>query len=158
VTYEIKLQVGSPHVLRDHLRAAVSYFGDGSNIKHTLQDALAQIDEQVKPAVEEPLEFGSVVRAWHPRENDDAVAADLWQHSPMSGKHYWENCNGVIEIWSDLVRPEVLRIGIGEPEPLAQWETELLGQQERREIAAAVLGAMDVDQYLIDAVANARPR
>lgn len=52
----------------------------------------------------------------------------------------------------------MLSAGFDSPQPLAQWETELLNQQERREIAVAVLGAMDVDQYLIDAVAKARPR
>jgi hypothetical protein len=66
-----------------------------------------------KPAVEEPQDFGSIVQAWHPSE-DPSGTPDLWQRSPAHGKHYWENRNGVIEVWSDLVHPEVLRVGIGE--------------------------------------------
>jgi len=78
----------------------------------------ARVAEQIRaqiplPAIEEPTEFGSIVRAWHP-DDPKGVAADLWQRSPRNGKHYWENRLGNIEIWSELVRPEVLRVGIGE--------------------------------------------
>lgn len=101
-----------------------------------LRELRDSIQEQVKPAIEEPTEFGSVVRASCP----------AWTR--------------VHEMWSELTDVEVLRVGVGDEkgEPLAEWETDLLQQQERREVAGAVLAAMDVDQYLIDAVANARPR
>jgi len=66
-----------------------------------------------KPAVEEPEAFGSIVQAWHPSEDPSGTPPDLWQRSPVNGKHYWENRNGVIEVWSDLLHPEVLRVGIG---------------------------------------------
>jgi len=56
----------------------------------------------------------------------------------------------------------VRELGGQQPGPsaaaLAEWESDLLNMEARRDIAAAVLGAMDVDQYLIDAVVNARPR
>jgi len=80
------------------------------------QQLVKHIRSQIqKPAIQEPQEFGSIVQAWHPREDPSSTPPDLWQRSPMNGKHYWENRNGVCEVWSDLVHPQVLRVGIGEP-------------------------------------------
>jgi len=67
------------------------------------------IEEQVKPAVEEPTEFGSIVRALGPYGK-----SMLWQKTPEKGKHYWESETGVVEVWPDLQDPEVLRGGVAE--------------------------------------------
>lgn len=64
---------------------------------------------QLKPAVEEPQEFASVVRATSHGE------PMLWQKTPMHGKHYWESETGAVEVWSELTDVEVLRVGVGEP-------------------------------------------
>lgn len=135
MTYEIKLQVGSPHVLRDHLRAAVSYFGDGSNIKHTLQDALAQIEEQVKPAVEEPTENFSVISA--------VVSFDKKPRQLVLLDGYWcdLDANPCGE-WSTFTDVEVLRVGIGEPLPTS----------------AAELSRMSVEAHIAKRAAESSPR
>jgi len=109
MTHVITLQVGSPHVLRDHLRKAAECYDLGTNTRHTLEDAIAQIDEQVKPAIEEPTEFGSIVRA------SENLGTWLWQKTPAHGKHYWESETGACAVWSELSDIEVLRVGIGEP-------------------------------------------
>lgn len=98
-----------------------------------------------KPAIEEPTEFGSMVRSpWNGRDR-------VWIRV---NRGHWEEETGIGAEWSELHSPEVLRIGVG-PEPLAEWENDLLNLQYRRDVAADVLRAMDVDQYLIDAVVNA---
>lgn len=151
MTHELTLKVGSPHLLRDHLRRAAEMAGLGTNVWNTLTDAAEQIEKQVKPAIEEPKEFGSIVRAI----SGPSVYGTLWQMAPGHGEHYWQDAHGCVEVWSELTDVEVLRVGLG-PEPLA--ERDPLNEQEVRDVATAVLSAMDVDQYLIDAVANARPR
>lgn len=69
------------------------------------------IEAQVNPAVEEPAEWGSLVLA------SSATCHNRvgWMRVFPSHKHYWENADGVTEAWTDLHRPEVLRVGIGEP-------------------------------------------
>jgi hypothetical protein len=118
-----------------------------------IADQLEAHARKYDPPIEEPAERWSVIFAnvsgSRMVESKQLVRTDVgWLDGDGNG---W----GDFDSFSDV---EVLRVGIGEPEPLAQWETELLNQQERREVASAVLSAMDVDQYLIDAVANARPR
>lgn len=139
-----------PEGMKQHARSiwsamAADERGDG---RHWVAN---QIEAQIPPAVEEPTEFGSMVRAGSPWS--DRV---LWVRSV----NYWFSETYRRASFSELTDVEVLRVGVGEleSEPLAEWETELLQQQDRREVAAAVLAAMDVDQYLIDAVTNARPR
>lgn len=144
-SHVFKIATQEPELL---LEAVTSALGESSRVAR-------QVREQMpKPVVEEPEAFGSIVRAVCPFGTE----SQLWQRSYGEGKHYWESENGVIDVWSDLTHVEVLRVGIGGPEPLAQWETDLLNEQEVRDVASAVLSAMDVDQYLIDAVTNARPR
>jgi hypothetical protein len=95
--------------------ASIEFDNMGATASKALLDELRdQLRAQVKPAIEEPQEFGSIVQAWHPSESPSGTPPDLWQRSPVNGKHYWENRNGVIEVWSDLQYPEVLRVGIGE--------------------------------------------
>jgi hypothetical protein len=94
------------------------------------------IEEQVKPAIEEPTEFGSIVRARHPTD-PDGVAAELWQMSPTHGQHYWQSESEQLAVWSELRGPEVLRVGIGE-QPLAAWELNLLDGQALRGIEDVV--------------------
>jgi len=102
-----------PHGMKQHAASIWQAIADDVRAvgRHWIA---AQIEEQVKPAVEEPEDFGSIVQAWHPSEDPSGTPPDLWQRSPMNGKHYWENRNGVCEVWSDLVHPQVLRVGIGE--------------------------------------------
>lgn len=53
MTHELKLQVGSPRQLRDHILRAAGHWTPGGSIRHTLDDLIAQIDAQLpKPAVE----------------------------------------------------------------------------------------------------------
>lgn len=71
-----------------------------------------QTGEQVKPAIEEPEAFGSLVRATAGNTNYP-LPTYLWQRSPMNGKHYWESETGVVEVWSELTDVTVLRVGLG---------------------------------------------
>lgn len=73
------------------------------------------MEAQLKPAIEEPTEFGSMVRAGATNWTTRPL---LWQKTPAAGKHYWESETGVVEVWSELTHVEVLRVGIGEP-PMA---------------------------------------
>lgn len=114
-----------------------------------LEKRADSIEEQV-PTVEEPTEFGSIVRAGYDERSDRI----LWQRGSKGG--WTGEDGGYVASFDWLYRPEVLRVGVG-PQPLAEWESDLLNFQYRRDTAAAVLMAMDVDQYLIDAVVNATP-
>lgn len=84
-----------------------------SNTRGEVDSRIAEeIRAQIpKPAVEEPTAFGSIVRAVCAHGTE----YQLWQRSPMQGKHYWESEHGIVEVWSDLTHVEVLRVGIGEP-------------------------------------------
>jgi hypothetical protein len=95
-------------------------------------------EEKVKPAVEEPEDFGSVVRAAAP---DWTTRPLLWQKTPAAGKHYWESETGVIEVWSELTNVEVLRVGIGTESSTPHSDDYLEGRQDiagaiRQDIAA----------------------
>lgn len=79
-----------------------------SVLANLLRDLRDSIEEQVKPAIDEPQEFTSVVRATSHGE------PMLWQKTPMHGKHYWESETGAVEVWSELTDVEVLRVGLGE--------------------------------------------
>lgn len=154
---EIKVTLSQPWEYVRALEAARACDLDDSTLMHL--DALRGMvqDQLPKPVVAEPMEFGSVVKAkyWNGRgELRWCRTYSVLVDEPWCTGNHMGSWAEVIEEASDV---EVLRVGIG-PDPLAQWETELLGLQERREVAAAVLAAMDVDQYLIDAVSNARPR
>ena len=107
MNYQFCIRVGSPHVLRDHIAEAIVGYGQGSNIRHTLEALLEQVEAQLpKPAVEEPTEFGSIVRApWSSKKLLWFKAAD----------NSWWSESGVATAWSQLRNPEVLRVGVGEP-------------------------------------------
>lgn len=123
--------------------------GDGARL--TISDLVMAYNAQIpRLAVDEPELSFSVINA-------RPSYADAVTTLTKLGDHWVDLDGNDVGAFASLSDVEVLRVGIG-PEPLAAWETELLAQQDRREIAAAVLGAMDVDQYLIDAVVNARPR
>lgn len=81
---------------------------------YRLRELADSIEEQVKAVVEEPTEFGSLVRAG--RSGSDRV---LWHPTTFHGKHYWMSETGVVEVWSELTDVEVLRVGLGEPESVA---------------------------------------
>lgn len=57
---------------------------------------------------QEPQEFGSVVRASSVRYEEQN-----WTPIPRTGEHWWHSETGKLEMWRDLVDPEVLRIGVG---------------------------------------------
>lgn len=63
-----------------------------------------------KPAVDEPEQFGSIVRAKSPQ---DPQADLLWTPTPRR-RHYWMSVSGLCEVWSELTEVEVLRVGVGE--------------------------------------------
>jgi hypothetical protein len=67
------------------------------------------IERQVKPAVEEPTAFGSIVRA----NCAPGLRGVFWQKAPIQRKHYWESTGGAVALWSELTNVEVLRVGIG---------------------------------------------
>jgi hypothetical protein len=123
MTYEIKLQVGSPHVLLDHLRKAAECYFPGTNTRNTLDDALAQIKQQVNPPVDEPEEFASVVRAGIDGLSDRV----LWQRSASS---YWFSETSRRATFADLHHPEVLRVGIGDDPRPAQDDAYLCGRRD----------------------------
>ena len=108
MTHEVTLRVGSPHVLRDHIAEAIVGYSQGSNIRHTLEDLLAQVADQLPTHTEEPEGFGSIVRA-----RSRSKLTMLGHPSPLNGRHYWESESGAVEVWSELTDVEVLRVGVG---------------------------------------------
>jgi hypothetical protein len=101
--------------------AADALWADASTQGPALRDALQteadaifkradSIEEQVKPVIEEPTAFGSILRA----SCEPGLRGVFWQKSPMHGKHYWESTGGALALWSELTDVEVLRVGIGE--------------------------------------------
>lgn len=77
-------------------------------------DGLAySIEEQLKPVIDEPTEFGSMVQArWI--EAPDYIEPLPWVYTPWQGEHRWRSGDGLTAVWSDLSDVEVLRIGAGE--------------------------------------------
>lgn len=62
-----------------------------------------------RPAMtREPTQFGSIIRAIY------AGKSRLFQMAPTVGRHYWEDEDGLVEVWSGLEDAEVIRIGIGD--------------------------------------------
>ena len=125
--------------------AALRYALEFASVKHSTHStalrALADsIEEQVKPAVEEPKEFGSIVRAVCLGGTDP----QLWQRSYGDGKHYWESETGVVDVWSDLTDVEVLRVGLGEPVNVHTFMTEAGFDSTPAQDDAYVLGAADM--------------
>jgi hypothetical protein len=120
---EIKLTLDDPAktvaLLRDASAAAGS---SGSN--HTagmhVRWLADFIEEQVKPAVEQPTEFGSIVRAGLDGLSDRV----LWQRWAKGG---WQSEEGAFVASFDVLdHPEVLRVGIGAttPKPISEGVAE----------------------------------
>jgi len=62
---------------------------------------------------QEPTAFGSIIRATYlgkPR---------LFQMATTVGKHYWEDRDGLVEVWSELADAEIVRIGLGDEDMTA---------------------------------------
>lgn len=147
MTHELTLKVGSPNLLRDHLRRAAEMAGLGTNVWNTLSDAAEQIERQVEPVIKEPEVFGSIVRASAPAQR--TAEGLLWQMAPQNGKHYWESEYGAVEVWSELTDVEVLRVGLGEipsdSQKDAQDDAYMLGRTElRSRIHERLLQMLDV--------------
>ena len=94
------------------LRAVLSGFpvSVSSSVVPALRELVEAIEEQVKPAVEEPSEFGSIVRAGVDGLSDRV----LWQRGP---KKWHSETGDLVACFKWLDHPEILRVGIGEPQP-----------------------------------------
>lgn len=74
------------------------------------------IEAQVKPAVEEPTEFGSMVKATCTRPSTTGTAAGLFW---VKIRGFWmDDCAGISRRWEELDAIEVLRIGAGAENPI----------------------------------------
>lgn len=98
--------------------AALRYALQFASVRHSthatvLREIADRIEEQLTPAIEEPQEFGSIVRAAAPHHH-----RALWTRSPMTGDHYWMSEKGYAEVWPELTDVEVLRVGLGDERPL----------------------------------------
>jgi hypothetical protein len=91
MTYTITRQNATADALAIHeaIFRLVADGGQGSALAAKLREMRDQI-EQAEPVVEEPTEFGSIVRA-----TCATVTGLLWQKSPIHGKHYWESETGI---------------------------------------------------------------
>jgi len=159
---EFTITSHNPEGLVQQLRAIQST-GCGALTKECWAIA-NEIEAQIQPPVPaEPTEFGSIIRARRgERWNHFALTYSVPFNEPWTtGNHH--------VAYSEFDEVEVLRVGVGpSPEaveaqtepPVVQARDEYAEQMNlelRRSIAAQVLEAMDVDQYLIDAVRNATP-
>lgn len=93
-----------------------------SDVK-VLEEITDSIEEQVKPAIEEPKEFGSIVRAGIDGVSDRV----LWVRS-ASG--YWFSAYSQRATFGDFHEPEVLRVGIGDDSQAAQDDAYLCGRRD----------------------------
>ena len=117
MTYTITRDDGALDL--DAIRQILSFIpSDKDNYPawYRLRELADSIEEQVKPAIEDPMAFGSLVRA-----RSYGPLSMLWQRSPENGKHYWESDTGAVEVWSALTDVLVLRVGIGEESGPAYW-------------------------------------
>ncbi|HEY9373276.1 hypothetical protein, partial [Streptomyces sp.] len=110
---EIKLDVKDPRLAASQLRHAANHWNDGPPKSNPVGDLLLSladsIEEQVNPAIEEPTEFGSLIRA-----NTGGGRQLLQRPGQARGKHYWENEDGGSWLWPELTEVEVLRVGVGD--------------------------------------------
>lgn len=102
--------------------AALRYALEFASVKHSAHStalrALADsIEEQVKPAIEEPTEFGSIVHA-SDKEGRTFNAVRVYEGAkkPWNSGTAWYG-------WWELNVHEVLRVGIGEDRDVAPEET-----------------------------------
>lgn len=110
---EIKLTLegeSTPRWLALNLRARARFMDTisaGATAK-SLRHLADSIEEQIKPPVEEPAEWGSVVLA----SSDACHNRVHW----FRDHNFWRaSLDGHCSGWSYLHNPEVLRVGIGEP-------------------------------------------
>lgn len=117
-----------------------------------LLEIINAIEDQVKPAVEEPEAFGSIVRARYPGNQTDSC---LWQMAPEGrGRHYWESEYGAVEVWSELTDVEVLRVGLGEQSADVEKLREEAWDEGARELAAQI--STRLQNLLADAITGER--
>jgi hypothetical protein len=69
---------------------------------------------------DEPTKFGSIIRATH------LGTSRLFQMAPTVGKHYWEDEDGLVEVWSEFSDAEIVRIGIDDDDLTAAEFDRLL--------------------------------
>jgi hypothetical protein len=122
--------------------ASLGAVGVSTSASVQLTELAESIEEQVKPAVEEPKEFGSVVRAGYD-EHTDRV---LWVRA--SGGWYADAKHGFHATFAGLHDPEVLRVGIG-----GEGQVEAYGKG-RDDFATAV--RRDVSALRAEAITSER--
>ena len=124
---EIKLNLGdhfSPEWLAANLRERAAYMGEDRGAEDTaakLHELADSIEEQVKPAIEEPTEWGSVVRARRVGYGaEDTTSLRWWRQNTRDANDSWASePAGDLGVrysshWSYLHDPEVLRVGVGD--------------------------------------------
>lgn len=86
--------------------ALVRRFLDGATFSGDELEILLR-SQLPKPTVEEPIQWGSEVRAsWGDHDREP------WSRRANG---YWENASGLNAPWPDLLDVEVLRVGVGKP-------------------------------------------
>jgi hypothetical protein len=139
-----KLRSAAAAILADAARQADARLADSLTYEAgEIQARADSIEEQLKPVIEEPTEFGSIVRAGSPQDAP-ATEFDLWTPTPRR-KHYWMSQSGLCEVWSELTDVEVLRVGIGDALPTTAAELGRMSVaahiQKRAEEHACAKGA-----------------
>ena len=103
---EYRINLGSGRAAATAIRNLADRETD-EGTKQAVLSIAHQLEEQVKPAIEEPQDFGSVVRAGIDGISDRV----LWLRS-ASG--YWFSETSRRATFSDFHEPEVLRVGVGD--------------------------------------------
>jgi hypothetical protein len=148
---EIKLTLDDPAQTVELLHNAARHAGgtgwDHKSAQHTdwlARQITAAIEQQATPAIDEPTEFGSMVRA--PWSGKDILWV-RWLHSS------WLSETGVTTAWSQLHNPEVLRVGIGEP--VADQDSFSRGVLEGQRYVC-IQATVGLGQLLADAITAER--
>lgn len=106
---EITITLDDPARTVSLLKDTATYCNSDAGVHtHWLAE---HIEARIPKPVDEPREFGSIVRATC---GPDLIGI-MWQYAPARGRHYWASETGTVGVWRDLTDVEVLRVGIGEP-------------------------------------------
>lgn len=124
---EIKLTLNDPANFVLQLRHAAEML----DVCEPLDAIADSIEEQVKPTIEEPTEWGSLVRASFPNSDGEryllAYVPNPYESDPDKSQGFpWYSERDDWCTWGDLRDVQVLRIGVGEAEhaDVAPEETE----------------------------------
>lgn len=130
---EIKLTLEDPALFAQQLKHAAEHFDDGraTPIGKALHMAAHAIEEQVKPTIEEPTGFASVVKA------RDTIQANyttglFWIRTPDG---WVDDASACQRAWAQLDVIEVLRIGVGEAPASTEEEVDQHQAQAQKKLA-----------------------